>query len=187
MARDTRQRLLSSAAGILRRDGYMGLTMERVAAESGVAKTTLYRHWPTKAALCMDLYLEQAGRELHDPDTGDIAADLRYMVNAVVRLQTRTVAGPAFIGLIAEAQIDPAGGEALLRQFAERRRHITRTMLRRAIARGEIRRDVDVDLVIDLLGGATTFRLLQGHAPLNPRFADALVALVLRGAAKRAP
>ena len=57
-------------------------------------------------------------------------------------------------------------------------------MIRRAIARGEIRRDVDVDLVIDVLGGATTFRLLQGHAPLNPRFADALVDLVLRGAAK---
>src|SRR2546421_12929411 len=100
----SRQRVLSAAAGILRRDGYTGLTMERVAAESGVAKTTLYRHWPTKAALCMDLYLEEAGRELHDPDTGDIAADLRHVVNAVVRLQTKTVAGPAFIGLIAEAQ-----------------------------------------------------------------------------------
>jgi hypothetical protein len=48
-----------------------------------------------------------------------------------------------------------------------------------------VRRDVDVDLVIDLLGGATTFRLLQGHAPLNARFADALVALVLAGAGKR--
>ena len=159
--------------------------MERVAAGSGVAKTTLYRHWPTKAALCMDLYLEQAGRELHDPDTGDIAADLRHVVNAVVRLQTKTVAGPAFMGLIAEAQINPASREALLAEFARRRRGITRRMLERAVARGEIRRDVDVDLVIDLLGGATTFRLLQGHAPLNARFADALVALVLKGAAKR--
>lgn len=185
MARNSRARLLSSAAAILRREGYTGLTMERVAAESGVAKTTLYRHWPTKAALCMDLYLEEAGRELHDPDTGDIAADLRHVVNAVVRLQTKTVAGPAFMGLIAEAQINPASRQALLAEFAQRRRSITRRMLKRAIARGEIRRDVDADLVIDLLGGATTFRLLQGHAPLNARFADALVALVLKGAAKR--
>lgn len=184
MARDTRPRLLASAAAILGREGYTGLTMERVAAESGVAKTTLYRHWPTKAALCMDLYLDQAGRELHDPDTGNIAADLKHVVNAVVRLQTKTVAGPAFVGLIAEAQINPESREALLAEFAERRRTITRRMLQRAIARGEIRRDVDIDLVIDLLGGATTFRLLQGHAPLNPRFAGALVALVLRGAAK---
>lgn len=179
-----RRRLLASAGAILRSEGYTGLTMERVASESGVAKTTLYRHWPTKAALCMDLYLEEAGRELHDPDTGDVASDLRKIVNAVVRLQTRTVAGPAFVGLIAEAQINPASREALLAEFAERRREITRRVIRRAIARGEIRRDVDVDLVIDVLGGATTFRLLQGHAPLNPRFADALVALVLRGAAR---
>jgi len=103
-----RGRLLAAAGAILARDGYNGLTMERVAAESGVAKTTLYRHWPTKAALCMDLYLAQAARELHDPDTGRVADDLRHVVNTVVRLQTRTVAGPALVGLIAEAQIDPS-------------------------------------------------------------------------------
>ena len=180
-----RERLLAAAGAILARDGYNGLTMERVAAESGVAKTTLYRHWPTKAALCMDLYLAEAARELHDPDTGRVADDLRHVVNTVVRLQTRTIAGPALVGLIAEAQIDPSTRQAFLAEFAQRRRAITRTILERAIARGEVRRDVDVDLVIDLLGGATTFRLLQGHAPLNARFADALVALVLAGAGKR--
>src|SRR5882762_5750846 len=101
----TGERVLSAAGRILRRQGYSRLTMERVAAESGVAKTTLYRRWPTKAALCMDLYLEVAGRELHDPDTGDVASDLKHITNTVVHLQTRTVAGPAFIGLIAEAQV----------------------------------------------------------------------------------
>jgi len=155
--------------------------MERAASESGVAKTTLYRHWPTKAALCMDLYLEVAGRELHDPDTGNIADDLKHIVHAVVRLQTQTVAGAAFLGLIAEAQINPDTRPAFLAEFAERRREITRAVLRRAILRREIRRDVDVDLVIDTIGGATTFRLLQGHAPLNRKFAESLVDLVLAG------
>ena len=182
-----RGRLLAAATAILRRDGYTGLTMERVAAESGVAKTTLYRHWPTKAALCMDLYLEEAGRELRDPDTGDIARDLKALVNAVVRLQTKTVAGAAFLGLIAEAQINPGSRAAFLAEFAERRREITRLVLRRAIERGQVRRDVDVDLVIDTLGGATTFRLMQGHAPLNPRFTDSLVAMLLAGIGRRKP
>jgi AcrR family transcriptional regulator len=177
----TRERMLGAAAAILRDEGYTALTMERVAEDSGVAKTTLYRHWPTKAALCMDLYLEVAGRELHDPDTGDIAGDLRHIVNAVVRLQTQTVAGPAFVGLIAEAQINPGTRDAFLAEFAQRRREITHAVLRRAIRRGEIRRDIDIDLVIDALGGATTFRLLQGHAPLTRKFAEALVDLVLRG------
>jgi AcrR family transcriptional regulator len=177
----TRDRVLSAAGRILRREGYARLTMERVASESGVAKTTLYRHWPTKAALCMGLYLDVAGRELRDPDTGDVASDLKHILNAVVRLQTRTVAGPAFIGLIAEAQVNPDTRTAFLAEFAERRRELTRMVLRRAIRRGELRRGTDVDLVIDALGGATTFRLLQGHAPLTAKFADALVNLVLTG------
>jgi AcrR family transcriptional regulator len=183
--RASRERVLAAAAAILERDGYTGLAMERVAAESGVAKTTLYRQWPTKAALCMDIYLAEAGRELHDPDTGDVGADLKALVNAVVRLQTRTVAGRAFLGLIAEAQINPASREAFLAEFAERRRELTRKVLRRAVERGQVRRDLDIDLAIDVIGGAVTFRLLQGHAPLSPRFAASLVALFLAGAAPR--
>ena len=178
----SRSRILAAAAGLLRRDGYTALTMERVAAASGVAKTTLYRHWATKAALCMDLYLEEAGQELSDPDTGDVARDLEAVVNDVVRLQTRTVAGPAFLGLVAEAQIHPATRDAFLAEFAQRRRGLTRRILERGIARRQLRRDLDVDLAIDAIGGATTFRLLQGHAPLNARFAKAIVALVLDGA-----
>jgi AcrR family transcriptional regulator len=164
----TRARVLRAAAQILERGGYSQLTMERVAAESGAAKTTLYRRWPTKAALCMDLYLDIAGRELEVPDM-------------VVHLQTRTVAGPALLGLISEALVTPQARRAFLAEFAERRREVTRTVLERAIKRREIRRDTDIDLVIDALGGAVTFRLLQGHAPLSTKFTNALVKLILSG------
>lgn len=174
---DSRNRLLIAAASILRRGGYNKLTMERVSSESGIAKTTLYRHWPSKAALCMDLYLETAGRELHDPDSGDVARDLKHIARTVVHLQTRTVAGPAFIGLISEAQACPE----IFADFSERRRQLTRCVLKRGIERGQLRRDTDVDLVIDALGGAVTFRLLQRHAPLNERFIEGLVTLVLKG------
>src|SRR5437868_7976642 len=177
----TRERALAAAARILRRDGYARLTMERVAAESGVAKTTLYRRWPSKAALCMDLYLEISARELSMPDTGSVAGDLRHIANRVVHLQTRTVAGPAFLGLIAEAQVNPDTRTAFLAEFAERRREVTRAVLRRAIQRREIRANTDIDLFIDALGGAVTFRLLQGHAPLTTKFTNALVTLLLSG------
>jgi AcrR family transcriptional regulator len=177
----TRERALSTASQILLRDGFARLTMERVAAEAGVAKTTLYRRWPTKAALCMELYLDVAGREVRDPDTGDIEHDLKRIAATVVRLQTQTVAGPAFVGLIAEAQVNPETRAAFLAEFAHRRREVTRRVLRRAIERGQLRADTDIDLVIDALGGAVTFRLLQGHAPLTAKFAHALVTLVLSG------
>jgi AcrR family transcriptional regulator len=180
-----RQEVLSAAAEILQREGYAGLTMEGVAAESGVAKTTLYRRWPTKAALCMELYLDVAGRELRDPDTGDVARDLKQIANTVVTLQRKTVAGPAFIGLIAEAQVSPDTRKAFLAEFADRRREITRAVLRRAIERRQLRADTDIDLVIDVIGGATTFRLLQGHAPLTRTFTSDLVDLVLSGCRTR--
>src|SRR5215469_3510161 len=83
----TKERMIRAAARILSREGYAGLTMERVDAESGVAKTTLYRRWPTKAALCMELYLEVAGGELQDPDTGDVENDLEQIAATVIRLQ----------------------------------------------------------------------------------------------------
>src|SRR5437763_4107633 len=144
----TRKRVIAATAGILRREGYARLTMERVAAESGVAKSTLYRRWPTKAALCMELYLDISGRELNMPDTGDVAGDLRHIISAVVHLQTRTVAGPAFLGLIAEAQLNPDTRAAFLAEFAERRREVTRAVLRRAIHRREIRAVVDIVVFI---------------------------------------
>lgn len=177
----TRDLVLSAAGQILRRQGYSQLTMERVAAESGVAKTTLYRRWPTKAALCMDLYLDISGRELNMPDTGDVAGDLRHIFKTVVHLQTRTVAGPAFLGLIAEALVNPDTRKAFLAEFAERRREVTRAVLKRAIQRRQIRADTDIDLFIDALGGAVTFRLLQGHAPLTASFANSLIRLLLAG------
>jgi AcrR family transcriptional regulator len=177
----TRGRMLSAAGRILRRQGYSQLTMERVAAESGVAKTTLYRRWPTKAALCMDLYLEISGRELNMPDTGDVAGDLRHIARTVVHLQTRTVAGQAFLGLIAEGLVNPDTRQAFLAEFAERRREVTRAVLKRAIERGEIRADTDIEVFIDALGGAVTFRLLQSHAPLTTRFTTALIKLLLAG------
>lgn len=183
IARTTRVRtaVLTAAGDILRRDGYAGLTMERVAADSGVAKTTLYRRWPTKAALCMALYLDVAGRELRDPETGDVARDLKQIADTVVHLQKRTVAGPAFIGLIAEAQVSPETRTAFLAEFADRRRDLTRKVLRRAIERRQLRPDTDIDLVIDVIGGATMFRLLQRHAPLSKQFTSDLVDLVLAG------
>jgi AcrR family transcriptional regulator len=181
----TAARVLGAAGRILREDGYARLTMERVAALSGAAKTTVYRRWPSKAALCMDLYLDVAARELHDPDTGSVTRDLEHIANTVVRLQTRTVAGPALLGLIAEAQLNPATRAAFLAEFAERRREVTRRVLRRAIERGELRGGTNVDLVIDALGGAVTFRLLQGHAPLTTRFTKALVELLLSGCGHR--
>ena len=134
----------------------------------------------------MELYLDVAKHELRDPDSGSVAEDLRQIAERVARLQTRTVAGAAFIGLIAEAHAKPGNRDSFL-DFVNRRREITRRVLKRAQERSEIRDDTDIDLVIDALGGAMTFRLLQGHAPLNAEFARALVELVLKGCSTKEP
>jgi hypothetical protein len=91
-------------------------------------------------------------------------------------------------GLIAEAQTDPAFAALYLEQFVEPRREATRQLLVRAVERGEIAADTDLDLSLDLLYGPIYHRLLHGHAPLSERFAqqvvDAVIAAISSGAVR---
>ena len=181
----TPERVLAAAAAILRRDGYARLTMERVAAESGVAKTTLYRRWATKAALCMDLYLEVAGRELHDPATGHVASDLQHIANTVVRLQTRDRRRARLRRADCRGADQPGDRAAFLAEFADRRREMTRLVLRRAIDRGELRANTDVDLVIDALRRRGDLppapEPRAAHHTVHPRAGDVAAVGMRRG------
>ena len=88
--------------------------------------------------------------------------------------------------LLAKAQNDPEFGEAYRAHFVEPRRDLARAMFSRAIARGEIPADADVEVATDLLWGPLSHRLLHGHAPLNDRFARRVVDTVLAGILPRA-
>ena len=114
--------VLDAAEALLAEQGYAGVSMEAVARRAGAGKPTLYRWWPSKAALLMEVYERRKTATLAEPPPGASAqADLGAMVASMIRFWQDTPAGQAFRSIVAEAQADPAA-LALLRQHRPRAR-----------------------------------------------------------------
>jgi AcrR family transcriptional regulator len=156
-------------------------TIERVAAQAGVSKTTIYKWWPSKGALAFDGYFHGTETELEFPDSGDIAADLRAQLHAFVRLITTTAAGRVIRELIGQAQSDPDLADAMHTRYTGPRLRLGADAIRRAQLRGQILNEVDPEAVVDQLWGAAYHRLLLTGLPISKEFADNLLNNVLRG------
>ena len=178
-----RRAILGAAGDLLARAGCAGVTMEAIAHRAGVSKATLYRWWPSKAAVLMDAFLEANAPCRAASDTGCLAEDLRRQMRAAVRALSGQD-GQTLAGALAEAQGDPEAGGLFRARYLTPRQAGTREILTRAQGRGEIGPDVDLDTVLDALYGPLYFRLLVGHAPPTPEFADALVRMALGGLSK---
>lgn len=175
--------MLEAVGAHLLREGMADLTFERVARDAGVSKTTLYKWWPSKGALALDGYFHAVQQTLAFPDTGDIRADLLDQLLAFTRIMTRTPAGRALLELIGQAQTDPELAVAFRELYSSQRRRIAGDRLRLAQEHGQIRPDVDVEVVVDQLWGAAYHRLLIPDEPVTDDFARALVANLLDGIA----
>jgi AcrR family transcriptional regulator len=173
-----RKSILRAARELLDRRGFQRMTIEDIAGRAGVGKATIYRWWPSKAAVVMDAVLEAAGPRIPFPDTGSAREDLRRQIAAVIELYTRTKTGRGIRALIAESQHDSSLAASLRDRFIASRREDAGTVFQRGIQRGELRADLDVEVAIDALYGAVYYRLLVSHAPLDPAYADALIEQV---------
>jgi hypothetical protein len=106
---------------------------------------------------------------------GDLLAQFRPWL----RQLTDKPYGRVIAGLIAQAQTDPVFAERYRSHFVQPRRDATRPLLLRAVDRGEIAPDTDVELALDLLYGPVYHRLLHGHAPLTDRFVQQVIDAVI--------
>ncbi|HEY2207180.1 MAG TPA: TetR/AcrR family transcriptional regulator [Pseudonocardia sp.] len=176
-----RRAVLAAALELVGENGYDALTVEGIAARAGVAKTTIYRSWPGKAAVVMDAIVAQSDPRLTFPDTGSAAEDLRIQTSRVAGLFTEPGFRDPFVGLLADSQHDAALAEALHQRLITARRAGAAEVLRRGVARGELRPDLDVELAIDALYGALYYRLLVSHEPLSEGYAGAVLDEMLAG------
>jgi AcrR family transcriptional regulator len=162
--------------------GWDGLTMEGVAARAGVGKTTIYRRYPTR----LDLLLAAAARLAEEkgaaPDTGTLRGDLLALVEAYLGMLSGTRAGRAIPAMVAATAKNPELAVAY-RDFIAQRRRESAIPLERAIARGELSLDVDVELVLDLLVAPLFYRTFVSHEPADDGFVTTLVDSVLRAVA----
>jgi AcrR family transcriptional regulator len=183
------RRVLSAAWGLLHAGGYAALNMDEVAERAAVAKTTLYRRWPTKDHLAVAVVAEML-EDVPIPDTGDLRRDLTEFAAALAASLNRVrmaghYGGGASAGLVAElvaaAARHPDIGEAVRAGFAQRHA-VARARLQRACEREGLRPDIDHGVLIDQLAGPIYYRILITGAPVDRSYAERLVDAALDGA-----
>jgi AcrR family transcriptional regulator len=176
--------ILRSTLKLLGENGFPHLTMEAVAAHAGVAKATVYRWWPNKAVLIADAFASNATRKLHFPDTGSLVTDMSRQMRQLIKV-FRSRRGRIVSAILGAGQSDRSLVAAFRERFLRPRRQEAYATLHRAILRGELSPDVDLDLLLDSLYGPIYMRFLIRHDALTPDFVDRLCQLVLTGARPR--
>jgi AcrR family transcriptional regulator len=172
--------ILEAAVDLFAEGGFDGLTVEGVAARANVGKATIYRRYPRKVDLVIAASRSFAldGDDL-PPDTGNTRADLHALVEWLIGMLTTTPIGRALPMMVADRTRVPELAEGH-RVLVEEKRARHREVLCRGVERGDLRRDADLEAVIDAYVGPIFYRFLISDAPLDDAFADTLVDSVLR-------
>ena len=186
-ADEVRADVLHAVGQLLLTEGSADVTFERVARESGVSKTTLYKWWPSRGALALDGYFHAVEPTLTFPDTGDVRADLIAQLRAFTHVMTQTPGGKVLAQLIGQAQTDQDLAAAYRALYSTERRRLAGERLHKAQEDGQLRADVNVQVVVDQLWGAIYHRLLIPDEPVTDEFVLALVSNLLDGIAQPPP
>lgn len=174
--------ILRSTSKLLAKQGFSVLTIEAVAAHAGVGKATVYRWWPDKAALVADAFASSTTAKLHFPDTGSVRKDLSGQMRQLIKI-FRSRRGRIVSAMLGAGQSDRSLIVAFRERFLKPRRQEAYATLRRAIRRGQLRKNIDMDLLLDSLYGPIYMRFLIGHDRLTPQFVEGLCELAFSGSA----
>lgn len=177
--------ILDAARELLIAQGFADLRLEHVAARAHVGKATLYRRWPSKEALALELLLDLAAPHIVIAETGDTRAELLAAVTNAMQALTDTAFGPVMRALLSQIAINPALGDPFRASVVQARRDEVARVLTRGVRRGDLRPDIDYEVATELLVGPVYVRLMFGGA-LTPAFAERVVDAVLHGYAAHA-
>jgi AcrR family transcriptional regulator len=176
---------LRATLAVLKRSGYGGLTFEEVAREAGTTKPAIYRRWPNRQRLVLAALGKRLG-EAQAPDTGCTLCDLDECLKVFVSVLRRMPAG--VIGaLFADCATDRELRADFMTTLFDPPRAAVRETLERALARGDLRDEVDLDLILDLIGSLVHYRALFGHAPTSDAEIERAVEVLLQGIATDYP
>jgi AcrR family transcriptional regulator len=161
---DREQEILDAALDVLAEVGYDRLTMDAVAAKAKASKATLYRRWNNKVSLVIEALQNRKG-PVELPDTGSLREDLRSIFCGMGGLVDRTAVA-TFASVLTAIARDADFAEAFRREVVGPRTALTRQVWERARERGELRDDVDLDLLEPALAGIVLHRLfVLGEVP----------------------
>ncbi|MEU8442048.1 TetR/AcrR family transcriptional regulator [Streptomyces microflavus] len=193
----SRRAIYDAALALVGEAGYRRTTIEGIAARAGVGKQTIYRWWPSKAAVLMEAFLDLAtraaeeagpqagGAEYGIPDTGDLAADLKLVLRATVDELNDPLMEAPTRALTAEGIVDAKLGAEFVEKLLDPQLSLYVTRLRAAQEAGQLRPDADPRIALELLIAPLTHRWLLRTLPLTHAYADTIVDYALGGLAPR--
>jgi AcrR family transcriptional regulator len=161
-------------------EGLGRLTIERAAAESGVSKPTIYRTWTNAQDLAMAAFMAQPQSDAPVSRASSARGMLRTHLRGVIDAFA-TQRGRQITLTMASADPDSELAKAFRNQVILKSREAGRQLIEKAVASLEIRPEIEVETVLDMLYGPLFFRLLTGHQPVSPRLADHLVETLFDG------
>ena len=180
-AERSKQAILGATRDLVAEDGGVrSLTIEAVAARSGVAKTTIYRRWRDKWELALDAVMIDMLPGFADPvDVGDTRKELITFITSVTKMLGSRQYGTAMQGLVSEIATEPELARVYREQVVEPRRAQLAPVVERGIARGDLRPDTDVGDVHELLVGPIFYRLFFSGDRIDRNLGVRLVDAVL--------
>lgn len=176
----TDERIVEAAADLLRHRGFERMTVDDVAAQAGVGKATVYRRWPSKDDLAVAAMERLYAVEIPEPDTGSIRTDLAQSYRSVIQF-LGSPEGSAYLKMSIAESVRDQRIAALYRRATEHTEEQARRMFERAVERGEIRSDVDLDCCVQWLGGIIASRAITGRPLPSVDDVPHLVDMTLRG------
>ena len=179
------QAIIAAAIEVLDKQGPKRFTIEAVAKLAGCGKPTIYRWWPSRHALLLEVNHEAAKQELAEPEGKDLAKDLATLLRQVWRFWRHDCHGSLYRLILFEMMFEKEGARYLREDFIPRRQAFAGIALQVAKDRGEIPPETDIKFLLDLLFGYSLFRLITGQVDddkIPDRISAAIIKLARSGA-----
>jgi AcrR family transcriptional regulator len=177
------RRAVLDAAAELALDGAAGAGVDAIAARAGVSRTTVYKWWPSAAAVLLEGLLERTHETIESSASATTREALEGYLVGLVALVRDTPAGALLRGLTAAAVADPVTGRALVDGWLAPRRAAVVNLLVEGVRRGELREGLDYDSVADVLFAPIYYRLMYEHRPLTEQLAAEIMSVCWPGIA----
>ena len=170
----SRERVLTTTLDLLTEAGLDDVTIEEISRRSGVAKTTIYRHWPNRSALVIDACLRMTDGEEAPPDTGSLEGDVRAILTHIAKLLATARWSSIVPSIVDAAEHDPTFADIHSRI---QRRHAAplRSALERAALRGEIPSAADRDAMAAALLGPLFYRRWFSREQIDAEFLEMII------------
>ncbi len=179
-----RAAILRAAAEIVEEDGITAVTMEGVAQRAGVGKPTLYRSWRNAQELGMAALIETQKTLPAARASASALEDLRQQLRKVAAVFASRI-GRSVAMMVAAADGETELSKVFRTHFIFARREEGRALLQKAVEQSAARRDIDLDVALDMIYGPLFYRLLVGHKPLSAEFTDSLLGHAVEGLGMR--